>query len=40
MSRFSKTLIALLLAGAATSAAAWERYPGIGREATPAEVKA
>ena len=40
MSRFSKTLIALLLAGAATSAAAWDRYPGIGREATPAEVKA
>ena len=40
MSRFSKTLIALLLAGAATSAAAWDRYPGIGREATPAEVNA
>jgi cytochrome c551/c552 len=40
MSRFSKALIALLVAGAATSAVAWERYPGIGREATPAEVKA
>lgn len=40
MSRFSRTLIALLVAGAATSAAAWERYPGIGREATPAEVLA
>ena len=40
MSRFSKTLLALLLVGAASSAAAWDRYPGIGREATPAEVKA
>ena len=40
MSRFSKTLIALLIAGAAGSAVAWDRYPGIGREATPAEVKA
>jgi len=41
MSRFSKTLIALLVAGASTAAMAWEdRFPGIGREATPAEVKA
>lgn len=41
MSRFSKTLIALLIAGASTAAVAWEgRFAGIGREATPAEVKA
>lgn len=40
MSRFSKALIALVIAGAATTAVAWDRYPGIGREATPAEVKA
>ncbi|WP_341648677.1 hypothetical protein [Thauera humireducens] len=40
MSRFSKTLIALLVAGAATSAMAFDRYQGIGRPATAAEVKA
>ena len=40
MSRFSKTLIALLVAGAATSAMAFDRYQGIGRPATTAEVKA
>jgi len=40
MSRFSKTLIALLVAGAATSAMAFDRYQGIGRAATEAEVKA
>ncbi len=41
MSRFSKTLIALLIAGASSAAVAWEgRFAGIGRAATPAEVKA
>lgn len=40
MSRFSKCLIALALAGAATAASAFDNYPGIGRPATPAEVKA
>lgn len=40
MSRFSKTLIALMVAGVTTSAVAFDRFPGIGREATPAEVKA
>ena len=40
MSRFSKTLIAALLAGTAFSAAAFDRFPGIGREATEAEVEA
>ena len=40
MSRFSKTLMALLLAGVTTSAIAFERYKGIGRVATEAEVAA
>ncbi len=44
MSRFSDVLIALALAGAAAAvampAAAFDRYPGIGRAATEAEVKA
>ena len=40
MSRFSKTLIALLLVGVTTSAIAFERYKGIGRVATEAEVAA
>ena len=40
MSRFSKTLMALLVAGVATSAIAFDRYEGIGRTATEAEVAA
>lgn len=40
MSRFSKSLIALMVAGAATSVAAFDRYENIGRPATPAEVQA
>lgn len=41
MSRFSKTLIALALAvGATGSALAFDRYQGIGRPATAAEVQA
>jgi len=40
MSRFSKTLIALLVAGVSSSALAFDRYPGIGRPATEVEVKA
>ncbi len=40
MSRFSKTLMALLVAAVATSAIAFDRYEGIGRTATEAEVAA
>lgn len=40
MFRFSKTLIALVLATGATSAAAFDYYSGIGRPATAAEVEA
>lgn len=40
MFRFSKTLIALALAAGATSAVGFEYYSGVGRPATPAEVKA
>lgn len=44
MSRFSKTLMALMVAGVATStvtpAAAVDRYQGVGRAATAAEVQA
>ncbi|MFT3759113.1 c-type cytochrome [Thauera sp.] len=40
MSRFCKTLITLGLVAAMGSAAAFDRYPGIGRAATEAEVKA
>jgi S-disulfanyl-L-cysteine oxidoreductase SoxD len=40
MFRFSKTLIALMVAGVTSSAFAFDRFPGIGREATPAEVRA
>ncbi len=38
MFRFSKTLIALAIAGASTTAVAFDRFENIGREATPAEV--
>lgn len=40
MSRFSKTLIALMVAGTATASFAFDRYENIGRPATPAEVQA
>ena len=40
MSRFSKTLMALLVVGLASSAMAFDRYEGVGRAATEAEVKA
>ncbi len=40
MSRFSKTLVALALAACAGGAAAVDNFRGLGREATPAEVKA
>ncbi len=40
MSRFSKHLLVLALAGASTAAFAFENYQGVGRPATPAEVKA
>lgn len=40
MSRFSKSLLALALAGIATAATAFDNYQSIGRTATPAEVKA
>lgn len=40
MSRFSKSIFALALAGAATTGFAFDQYQGLGRAATPAEVKA
>ena len=40
MFRFSKTLVAVLLAVGASSALAFDYYTGIGRPAKPAEVKA
>lgn len=40
MSRFSKSLLALALAGLAGSALAFDNYKGLGRPATPAEIKA
>ena len=40
MSRFSKSIFALALAGAATTGFAFDKYQGLGRAATPAEVKA
>ncbi len=40
MSRFSKTLIGLMVAGTATAVFAFDRYENIGRPATPAEVAA
>lgn len=40
MSRFSKPLLAGLMVLAAVPAFAGERFPGIGRTATPAEIKA
>jgi S-disulfanyl-L-cysteine oxidoreductase SoxD len=40
MFRFSKTLLVLAIAGASTAAFAFDNYKGVGRQATPAEVKA
>ncbi len=40
MSRFSKSVLVLALFGASTAAVAFDNYKGIGRQATPAEVKA
>src|SRR5690349_22011602 len=40
MSRFPEALAAAVLVLAACAAQAQERFPGIGRAATPAEVKA
>ena len=40
MSRFSRTILALALAGATSAGFAFDHYKGIGRQATPAEVKA
>lgn len=40
MSRFSKTILALALIGASTAGFAFENFKGVGRGATPAEVKA
>jgi len=40
MSRFSKSVLVLALFGASTAALAFDNFKGIGRPATPAEVKA
>lgn len=40
MFRFSKTLLVLALAGASTATFAFDNFKGVGRQATPAEVKA
>ncbi len=40
MSRFPEALIAAVVLAAAAGASAQDRFPGIGRAATPAEVKA
>jgi cytochrome c len=40
MSRFSKSILALALIGASTAGLAFENFKGVGRGATPAEVKA
>ncbi len=40
MSRFSKSILVLALCGASTAALAFDNYSGVGRKATPAEVKA
>lgn len=40
MSRFFKPVLALAIAGLSTTAIAFDNYKGVGRQATPAEVKA
>jgi mono/diheme cytochrome c family protein len=40
MSRFSRSILVLALAGATSAGFAFDHYKGIGRQATPAEVKA
>nr|MBL8410477.1 c-type cytochrome [Dechloromonas sp.] len=40
MSRFSKSLLVLALCGVSAGAFAVDKYSGVGRQATPAEVKA
>ena len=40
MSRFSKSILPLALIGASTAGFAFENFKGVGRGATPAEVKA
>lgn len=40
MSRFSKTILVLALLGASSTGFAFENFKGVGRQATPAEVKA
>lgn len=40
MFRFSKTILVLAIAGASTAAFAFDNFKGLGRAATPAEVKA
>jgi len=40
MSRFSKSLLVLALFGASSAALAFDNFQGVGRQATPAEVKA
>jgi cytochrome c len=40
MSRFSRSVLVLALFGASTAAVAYDSFKGIGRQATPAEVKA
>lgn len=40
MSRFSKSILALALIGVSTAGFAFENFKGVGRGATPAEVKA
>lgn len=40
MSRFSKTILVLALLGASSAGFAFENFKGVGRQATPAEVKA
>lgn len=40
MSRFSKLILALALAGASTAGLAFDHFKGVGRQATPAEVLA
>ena len=40
MSRFSKSVLVLALFGASTATFAFENFKGVGRQATPAEVKA